>query len=126
MASAILYVFAFSTWGLGLVAFISMIGINIEKWQKKKEALDFELKEKTILLEKLTSNNSPLNMMAMMAEMGAKKPGTVAPPIPDKVRELMSKSPGHPEVEEIDGSDEIIGVRFEAENYPPGFEEDED
>lgn len=126
MASAILYVFAFSTWGLGLVAFISMIGINVEKWQKKKEALDFELKEKTILLEKLTSNNSPLNMMAMMAEMGAKKPGTMAPPIPDKVRELMSKSPGHPEVEEIDGSDEIIGVRFEAENYPPGFEEDED
>ena len=126
MASAILYVFAFSTWGLGLVAFISMIGINVEKWQKKKEALDFELKEKTILLEKLTSNNSPLNMMAMMAEMGAKKPGAMAPPIPDKVRELMSKSPGHPEVEEIDGSDEIIGVRFEAENYPPGFEEDED
>ena len=49
-----------------------------------------------------------------------------APPIPDKVKELMMKSPNHPEVEEIDGSDEIIGVRFEAENYPPGFEEDED
>ena len=126
MASAILYVFAFSTWGLGLVAFISMIGINIEKWQKKKEVLDFELKEKTVLLEKLTSNNSPLNMMAMMAEMGAKKQGTVAPPIPDKVKELMAKSPGHPEVDEIDGTDEIIGVRFEAENYPPGFEEDEE
>jgi len=72
MASAILYVFAFSTWGLGLVAFISLIGINVEKWQKKKEVLDFELKEKTVLLEKLTSNSSPLGMMAMMAEMGAK------------------------------------------------------
>ena len=48
------------------------------------------------------------------------------PPIPDKVKELMSKSQGHPEVEEIDGSDEIIGVRFEAENYPPGFEDEED
>ena len=103
-----------------------MIGINIEKWQKKKEVLDFELKEKTVLLEKLTSNNSPLNMMAMMAEMGAKKQGTVAPPIPDKVKELMAKSPGHPEVDEIDGTDEIIGVRFEAENYPPGFDEDEE
>ncbi len=126
MASAILYVFAFSTWGLGLVAFISLIGINVEKWNKKKEVLDFELKEKTILLEKLTSNSSPLNMMAMMAEMGAKKQGGMAPPIPDKVKELMSKSPGHPEVEEIDGSDEIIGVRFEAENYPPGFEDEEE
>ncbi len=64
--------------------------------------------------------------MAMMAEMGSKKQGGTTPPIPDKVKELMSKSPNHPEVEEIDGSDEIIGVRFEAENYPPGFEDDEE
>ena len=126
MVSAILYVFAFSTWGLGLVAFISLIGINIEKWNKKKESLDFELKEKTVLLEKLTSSTSPLGMMAAMAEMGAKKQGAPTPAIPEKVKELMSKSPGHPEVDEIDGSDEIIGVRFEAENYPPGFDEDEE
>ena len=65
-------------------------------------------------------------MMAMMAEMGAKRQNAPMPPIPDKVKELMSKSQGHPEVEEIDGSDEIIGVRFEAENYPPGFEDEED
>jgi hypothetical protein len=126
MATIFVYIFAFSTWGLGLVAFISMIGINIEKWQKKKEVIEFELKEKTILLDKLTSNSSSFGMMAMMAEMGAKKQGNVAPPIPDKVKELMAKSPGHPEVEEIDGTDEIIGIRFEAENYPPGFEEDEE
>lgn len=126
MASAILYVFVYSTWGLGLVAFISLIGINIEKWNKKKEAIEFELKEKTILLEKLTSNTPPFGMMAMMAEMGSKKQGGMTPPIPDKVKELMAKSPNHPEVEEIDGSDEIIGVRFEAENYPPGFEDEEE
>lgn len=126
MASAILYVFAFSTWGLGLIAFISMIGINIEKWQKKKEVIEFELKEKTILLDKLTSNSSPFGMMAMMAQTGGKKDGLSTPAIPDKVKELMEKSQGHPEVDEIDGSDEIIGVRFEAENYPPGFDEDED
>ena len=126
MTSAILYIFAFSTWGLGLIAFISMIGINIEKWQKKKEVIEFELKEKTILLDKLTSNSSPFGMMAMMAQMGNKKEGMNAPAIPDRVKELMEKSPGHPEVEEIDGSDEIIGVRFEAENYPPGFDDDEE
>jgi uncharacterized membrane protein len=122
MLSAILYVFAFSTWGLGLVAFISVIGINIEKWQKKKEIIDFELKEKTIFLERLTSSSSPLNMMAAMSQMSNKK----EIPIPDKVKELMAKSQGHPEVEEIDGTDEIIGVRFEAENYPPGFDDDEE
>ena len=122
MLSASLYAFAFSTWGLGLVAFISVIGINIEKWQKKKEIIEFELKEKTIFLERLTSNSSPLNMMAAMSQMSNKK----EIPIPDKVKELMAKSQGHPEVEEIDGTDEIIGVRFEAENYPPGFDDDEE
>ena len=126
MATIFVYIFAFSTWGLGIVALISAIGINIEKWQKKKEVIEFELKEKTIMLDKLTSGPSPFGMMAMMAEMGAKRQGNASPPIPDKIKELMAKSPNHPEVEEIDGSDEIIGVRFEAENYPPGFEEEEE
>lgn len=125
MATAVLYVFAFSTWGLGLVAFTSLIGINVEKWQKKKEALDFELKEKTILLDKLTSPTSPFAGMMAAAALNGRK-DTAVPPIPEKVKDLMAKSPGHPEVEEIDGSDEIIGVRFEAENYPPGFEDEED
>jgi hypothetical protein len=125
MATAVLYVFAFSTWGLGLVAFTSLIGINVEKWQKKKEALDFELKEKTILLDKLTSPTSPFAGMMAAAALNGRR-DTAVPPIPEKVKDLMAKSPGHPEVEEIDGSDEIIGVRFEAENYPPGFEDEED
>lgn len=41
--------------------------------------------------------------------------------IPDKIKELMKSSPNHPEVEEIDGSDQILGVKFEAGNYPPVF-----
>lgn len=123
MLSALFYIFAFSSWGLGLIAFMSLIGINIEKWNKKKEILDFELKEKTILLEKLTSPSSPLgSLMGAQAFFSKKDPAK----IPDKVRELMNSSPDHPEVAEIDGSDEIIGVRFEAENYPPGFDEDDE
>ena len=126
MLSALFYVFAFSSWGLGLIAFTSLIGINVEKWQKKKEILDFELKEKTIFLERLTSNASPLGFMAMMAQMGGKKEGQGPAQLSDKIKELMQHSAGHPEVEEIDGDDEIIGVRFEAENYPPGFEDDDE
>lgn len=125
MVSALFYVFAFSSWGIGLIAFISMIGINVEKWQKKKEILDFELKEKTLLLDRLTSSGSAFGMMMSQA-FGRKEPNPVAPSIPEKVRELMKQSPNHPEVAEIDGSDEIIGVRFEAENYPPGFEDDDE
>lgn len=124
MVSALFYIFTFSSWGLGLIAFISLIGINVEKWQKKKEALDFELKEKTILFEKLTSASSPFGLM--MTQSATKTPSSSQKNIPEKVRELMKSSPNHPEVAEIDPSDEIIGVKFEAENYPPGFEDDDE
>ena len=126
MATIFVYIFASSTGGLDLVAFISMIGINIKKRKKRKDILDFELKEKTILLERLTSSNSPFMGMMAAAALSNKKEGRGAPPIPEKVKELMELSPNHPEVDEIDGTDEIIGVRFEAENYPPGFEDEED
>lgn len=125
MLSALFYVFAFSSWGLGLIAFISLIGINVEKWQKKKEILNFELKEKITLFERLTSPSSPLNAM-MLAQSLTKSPQQPIGKLPEKVRELMKSSPDHPEVAEIDPSDEIIGVRFEAENYPPGFDDDDD
>jgi len=46
--------------------------------------------------------------------------------IPDKIKELMKSSPNHPEVEEIDGSDQILGVKFEARDYPPVFGDGED
>ncbi len=125
MVSALFYIFLFSSWGLGLIAFVSLIGINVEKWQKKKEALDSEIKEKNIFFERLVSSN-PIFDPALISQINKKDSSnaTVAQ-IADKIKELMSHSPDHPEVAEIDGSDDIIGVRFEAENYPPGFEEDE-
>ncbi len=86
--------------------------------------MDFELREKTMLMDKLTSPTSPFAGMMAAAALNGRR-DTAVPPIPEKVKDLMAKSPGHPEVEEIDGSDEIIGVRFEAENYPPGFEEED-
>jgi len=125
MVSALFYIFLFSSWGLGLIAFVSLIGINVEKWQKKKEALDSEIKEKNIFFERLVSSN-PIFDPALISQINKKDSSnaTVAQ-VADKIKELMSHSPDHPEVAEIDGSDDIIGVRFEAENYPPGFEEDE-
>jgi len=91
--------------------------------KRKKEILDFELREKTMLLEKLNSTNTAFNNLMGASALFNKKDSSK---IPDKVRELMDSSPNHPEVSEIDGSDEIIGVRFEAENYPPGFDDDEE
>ena len=60
--------------------------------------------------------------------MGKTTAGTVPdhPYVDEKIRELMKSSPDHPEVAEIDVFDEIIGVKFEAENYPPGFDEEDE
>jgi hypothetical protein len=125
MISALFYIFLFSSWGLGLIAFISVIGINVEKWQKEKETIDFKIKEKRVFFERLISSNSIFNPSLFSQQNKKDDLDTPAAQIAEKVRELMSHSPNHPEVAEIDGSDDIIGVRFEAENYPPGFEEDE-
>jgi hypothetical protein len=46
--------------------------------------------------------------------------------IPEELKSLMERSPGHPEVEEIEGGDEVFGIIFKSESYPPTMEESND
>lgn len=46
--------------------------------------------------------------------------------IPEELKSLMERSPGHPEVEEIEGDDEVFGIIFKSESYPPTMEESSD
>jgi hypothetical protein len=46
--------------------------------------------------------------------------------IPEELKSLMEGSLGHPEVEEIEGSDEVFGIIFKSESYPPTMEESND
>jgi hypothetical protein len=44
-----------------------------------------------------------------------------------KLQELIKTAGGsHPEVDEIDHTDYIIGVRFEGDEYPPTVDDDDD
>lgn len=44
-----------------------------------------------------------------------------------KLQDLVrTANNNHPEVNEIDSSDLIIGVRFEGSEYPPGVDEDDE
>jgi len=133
MISIIFHIFLFSTWGLGLAAFVSFMGQWLSDREIKREILKLDLKRKNYFFENFSTENpnaSNLFNSLMTGEDFLKSIKTNFPQgdesqIPEKVKEFMAMSKDHPEVEEIDGTDEILGVRFESENYPPGFDEDD-
>ncbi len=118
MTTVLLYTFLFSTWGLGLLSWIVGLSHLLTRWSLETTERTLDIEQKKSLFEKF-------NHVTSMRHGGvAGSSANVAPSkdlIPDKIKELMKSSPNHPEVEEIDSSDQILGVRFEAENYPPGF-----
>jgi hypothetical protein len=107
-------IFIFSTWGLGLLSWIVFMSYRSDKWDLEVKFLKQELQQR-----ELVSKAQSLQLPTPTARQSA----DATKEIPEKIKELMKSSPDHPEVEEIDGSDLILGVRFEAENYPPGFGE---
>ena len=113
MTTAFLYIFMFSTWGLGLLSWIVGLSHSLRKWELEVQEKILEIEQKRHFFNKFSSLPSKGGFIAPVPQ-GSRD-------VPEKVKELMRSSPNHPEVEEIDGSDEILGVRFEAENYPPGF-----
>lgn len=123
MTTVFLYVFLFSTWGLGLLSWLAALGNSLSKWELERQEKTLEIEQKKNLFSKFNSLTGGRTAIAGPVAT-TQEPNKEM--IPDKIKELMKSSPNHPEVEEIDSSDEILGVRFEAENYPPGFgDEDE-
>lgn len=116
MTTAFLYIFVFSTWGLGLLSWIIGLGQFLARWELEAEEKTLELEQKKFFLSKINNLSVGLgrNFSAPNITPNSKE-------LPEKLKELMKSSPNHPEVDEIDSTDQIIGVRFEAGNYPPGF-----
>ena len=131
MVATFLYIFAFSTWGLGLLSWVIFLGQKLQAWDLQRQEKALDIKQKQVIFGKfnsLTTGSASIPDSIKHTPWGSV---TATEPlskesIPEKVRELMKSSPNHPEVEEIDSSDQILGVRFEAENYPPGFDGDDD
>jgi hypothetical protein len=135
MVVTFLYIFAFSTWALGLLSWIVFIGQKLQQWDLNSQEKTLDIKQKQIIFNKFNSLTPGAGISGSVIPDSIKQTpwGSVASTepmskdsIPEKIRELMKSSPNHPEVEEIDSGDQILGVRFEAENYPPGFDGDED
>jgi hypothetical protein len=120
MTTAFLYIFVFSTWGLGLLSWIVGLGQLLAKWELESQEKTLEIEQKKIFISKINSLTGGMTRGLSLGAI-AQTTESVTKDLPEKIKELMKSSPSHPEVEEIDSTDEIIGVRFEAENYPPGF-----
>lgn len=136
--SIFLYLFGFSTWAVGILSWFIFLGGWIGKRDLEMRNLKLEVEQKEFMYKKFTSLSEKLSAgMPSIAPptvpTGMKTPwGSVSDTkpskelIPDKIMELMQSSPDHPEVNEIDGSDQILGVRFEAKDYPPVFGDEEE
>lgn len=108
MISSLLYFFLFSSWGLGLLSLLSLLSYKV-----KSMSLDIESK-KTDLMGK----------QAMLNRMSLIKPNKNS--LPEELKNLMSRSPDHPEVNEIEEGDEVYGVIFKAHSYPPEMDAEND
>ena len=127
MTTVFLYTFLFSTWGLGLLSWMVALGNFITKNNISNQERYIEIAQKKALFNRF-NDLSGIQGYGSKGQSSKRTPwGKVGEAeespelIPDKIKELMKSSPNHPEVEEIDGSDQILGVKFEARDYPPVF-----
>lgn len=128
MTTAFLYIFVFSSWGLGLLSWIVALGDFINRSNLRSQERYLEITQKKALFNRFNDisgiqiPNPTQSEKTKKTTWGKVGQAEESPElIPDKIKELMKSSPNHPEVEEIDGSDQILGVKFEARDYPPVF-----
>lgn len=128
MTAVLFYIFVFSSWALGLFSWLIVLSNFVSRSTYKQQERQLELDQKRMMIEKFNSLTGINHMpQAKTAPWGKVSQPQESPDlIPDKIKELMQSSPNHPEVEEIDGNDQILGVRFEAPDYPPVFGDGED
>ena len=106
MVTNLLHLFIFISWGLGLFAAFSALLMALQEHGLRMSATQAVLSRPFV-------------------RGAAKQQPTTTPEIPDELRKLMDMSPDHPEVSEIDGKDEVIGVLFKAQSYPPSLDDDD-
>ena len=117
MLTTFLYLFTFSSWGLGLLAALSALSMKLQSHSLYMKSKEVELESDRIEV------GSKKAFIEKISGMG-KPPSTSR--IPDELAKLISNSPGHPEVNEIDGDDEVYGVVFQAHSYPPPMDDNDD
>jgi len=97
MITGLLYFFIFLTWSVGILCLLCLLSIKLQQHR--------------VLMDAISTNSGGNNKTQE---------------IPEELKSLIERSPGHPEVEEIEGGDEVFGIIFKSESYPPTMEESSD
>jgi hypothetical protein len=128
MTTVFFYVFVFSSWGLGLLSWMVALSDFMTRRDLESKEKFLEITQKKALFNRFNDISGIQIPSLTQSEKTKRAPwGRVGEAeespelIPEKIKELMKSSPNHPEVEEIDGTDQILGVKFEARDYPPVF-----
>lgn len=121
MTSALVYIFLFSTWGLGLLTWASLLAIRVGEYGRSSEMA--KLKIQRLRMEVADNIISSIRQKALGGNLAGLGGGALHSRLQDLVRTANNN---HPEVNEIDSNDLIIGVKFEGSEYPPGVDEDDD
>lgn len=115
----LLHIFIFASWALGLLAALLALSMKLQEHSVRLRAMSLEIESDTLDVAGKKS------LFDKIVQRSATSPG-----IPEEIKKLMTGSMGHPEIEEIDDDDEIVGVSFKASQYPPGlddsFDDDEE
>jgi hypothetical protein len=114
MLTTILYVFTFTSWGFGLLAALTALSMKLQEHGIRMRGMSLEVE------------SDALELSGKQAFVNRISGGRVSRPIPDELKKLMENSPEHPEVNEIDGDDEVYGVVFKSHSYPPSMDPEDD
>lgn len=112
MLTSFLYFFTFSSWGLGLFSAFMALSMRLQKHSLEVRKQSFKLELDAIEVEGKKALIS--RMIGGGGSIRISRGG-----IPEEIKNLMEQSPNHPEVTEINEDDQIQGIVFKAQSYPP-------
>jgi hypothetical protein len=109
---------------MGLVTWVVLMAIKVQNSNQDTEMHKLVLQsERMRIADDMISQIRQRMGNSLLSGSGLKNNGQIN----SKLQELIKTAGGsHPEVEEIDHTDYIIGVKFEGEEYPPTMEDDDD
>lgn len=119
MTAALLHIFTFTSWGLGLLAALVGLSMRMQEHTERVRSMKIRNEAKSLeLIGKRGLATALVNRLTRSNETESK--------IPEELQKLMDRSPSHPEVSEIEPGDEVFGVLFKGQDYPPPMEQEAD
>lgn len=107
--------------GLVTITWLSLLSLYISKENARIENLKLSVKLKNLAYKRESLIDPKSFINAINARNAISLGADVEPAeLPEELRLLMSQSPNHEEIQEIDSSDQLIGVFFDSK-YPPEF-----